>query len=1253
MMEQSAKKQLINAKKYRSIEVDLAPLKENLVKASHRSIPNFGIDVFLVIPNPDGSEDLFEVLANTTMHPDYQAKFEDIRTFDVIKVGDKSIHGKIDFTTAGFHVMVFHPQNGTYFIDPIYQGDTVNHMVYYRSEFFTDKNMQCEFVNDPKYKDAPPSTTDKSFGNCELKTYRIAISATGEYTEYHGGTVAGAASAQVTTMNRVNGVYERDMAITMEIIANNDDIIYTNAATDPFSNGNPSLMINQNQTNTTLVIGAANYDIGHVFGTDSGGLAGLGVVCSNSSKARGVTGSSNPINDPFDIDYVAHEIGHQFDCNHTFNNSCSGNRNNSTAMEPGSGSTIMAYAGICSPNVQSNSDDHFHGISVEEMGNFTLGGGGTCPVVTPLINSAPEIIATTGDVYIPISTPFALTAIVEDADGDSVLYCWDQMDNEISTQAPVSTSTSGPNFRSITPHYSPTRYFPNLSDLAAGVSPTWEVLASVERSFSFRVIVRDNASGGGCNDHADLTVNTVGTAGPFVVSYPNASGITWTGFSSQTVTWDVSNTNLSPINCTSVDIFLSTDGGETYPTLLADDVINDGSQAIAVPNIESTTCRIMVMAQNGSFFDISDNDFEILLTTFDYTLNTTEANQEVCQPDDAVYTIDVGSIGGYSDDVSLSLSGLPVGASAVFASDLISPPGSTTLTISGSQDVLAASYNISVEGLSTSGTKSLDLEYIVLDDTLSPVVLNLPENAADGISLSPTLVWESAGFGVSYTIELASDESFTNIVQTYENWSNTSISLPELESSTTYFWRVSGENECTSIAFSEVFSFTTVACNITMSADVPKFISPTSTPTVTSTLDISESGQVLGISVVDLIGEHTYMEDLTISLTSPEGTTVVLFSGICGSQDDFDLNFDDSAPSSTIPCPPTDGGFYQPQDALSAFFGEAAEGTWTLTIFDSFGEDGGSLDSWGLNLCIGDCIEADTPTIVASNDQICPGDFTQLSILSGNLNDASQWNWYSGDCEGELVGTGNAINVFPTESTSYYARGGGSCGGLCGSIEIAVYPQSETTEESVTICQGESYTFPDGMVGFASEVHTSLLPDVNGCDSIIITDLTVINLNSTVIQNNGVLNSNQSSSSSTYQWLDCNNNFAPIEGETNQSFTPTENGSYAVLLTSTGDLACQETSLCIEVIGVGINENSNGNFTVSPNPSSGEYNLNFGQNNDYISIEVMDYRGRIVFKKQMNGELIFDLDLRNESKGIYVLKLIGSKSIEIKKLIKE
>ena len=572
-----------------------------------------GFTAELSFPHPDGTFHTYYAKSNNTMHPELAKKFPEIKSFDAN--GTNGEFAKWDITQQGFHAMIFVPGQSTIYIDPVIRGNTQYYIVYKRENFVTDKVKDCSFNSDLhelEMKKEPVSGELKEFGTCELRTYRMAISATGEYTNFHGGTVADALAAQVTTMNRVNGVYEKDMAITMEIVPNNNLIIYTSTGSDPFTNGNPGAMINENQNTVTTEIGSANYDIGHVFGTNSGGLAGLGVVCSNSSKARGVTGSSAPINDPFDIDYVAHEVGHQFGANHTFNNSCSGNRNNSTAVEPGSGSTIMAYAGICSPNVQNNSNDHFSGISLEEISNEILSGGHQCETISALANSAPIIISAPSNVTIPAQTPFALTAEVTDADNDPITYNWEQMDTEISTQPPSATSTDGPNFRSWSSSTSETRYFPRLSAIKNNGPFTWERISDVGRSMNFRVTVRDNSPGpGGCNDHEDVSVTVDGNSGPFLVTYPNVLGTVWYETESRTVTWDIANTDIAPVNCTEVDIFLSTDGGNNFPTVLATNVPNTGSATITVPNGTTNIARVMVMSSQGTFFDMSDYNFII------------------------------------------------------------------------------------------------------------------------------------------------------------------------------------------------------------------------------------------------------------------------------------------------------------------------------------------------------------------------------------------------------------------------------------------------------------------------------------------------------------------------------------------------------------------------------------------------------------------------------------------------------------------
>lgn len=603
----------IQATTYQLFQLDVEELQKGLQGLTYREGDINGFIGKIALPHTDGSTRIFIVKRNQTLHPDLNVLYPEIQTYDAYSTDGSGAFAKWDITPQGLHAMIMIPGESTIFIDPYITGNTDYYIVYRKKDFISSKTADCSFIGvEDEKKNSPVKAM---YGTCELRTYRLALSATGEYTTFHGGTVALALAAQVTTMNRVNGVYEKDIAITMVIIPNNDLIIYTNSASDPFTNGSPGVMIGQNQTNTDNVIGSANYDIGHVFGTNSGGLAGLGVVCTGGQKARGVTGSSAPVGDAFDIDYVAHEMGHQFGANHTQNNSC--NSVSAARFEPGSASTIMGYAGICSPNVQNNSDDYFHGYSLSEIGSEILSAGHQCETITALNNTAPTINSTNGNISIPISTPFALTASATDPDGDVLTYLWEQMNNQASTQPPVSTSTGGPNFRSFDPSLDSTRYFPRLQAIANNGSFTWEVLPSVSRTMNFRVTVKDNHAVGSCNDYVNVTVSTVASAGPFVVTYPTASGITWLANSTQTVTWDVANTDLTPINCSSVRILLSTDAGLTYPYELSSGTANDGSVSISVPNVASTTARIMVISSNGTFFDISNNNFTIVNCSLD------------------------------------------------------------------------------------------------------------------------------------------------------------------------------------------------------------------------------------------------------------------------------------------------------------------------------------------------------------------------------------------------------------------------------------------------------------------------------------------------------------------------------------------------------------------------------------------------------------------------------------------------------------
>ena len=467
----------------------------------------------------------------------------------------------------------------------------------------------------------------------KLRNFRLALSVTGEYTSYFGGTKALALAAINNSMTRVNGVFEKDFGVHMNLISNNDLVIYTSASSDPYSvasTGSNGAWNQELQTTLTNVIGSANYDIGHLFGASGGGgNAGcIGCVCKNPTtsaplgKGSGFTspGDGIPSGDNFDIDYVAHEMGHQFGGNHTFTHS---NEGTGVQMEPGSGSTIMGYAGITNLDVQPHSDPYFHAISIQQVTNYIK--TTTCQTTTVTGNAIPTTNAGL-DYTIPKSTPFMLTGVGTDANGDVLTYNWEQMNSQSTAAAPSATKTTGVNYRSYNPTTSPIRYFPKMSSILTGATTTAgseitvEALSSVARTLNFRLTVRDNRAGGPANNSDDTIITVNGTAGPFTVSSPNTA-VSYVGNSTQTVTWNVAGTTANGVNCTNVDILLSTNAGSTWTTLFAA-TPNDGTQAVTIPNTPGTQNRIMVKGTNHIFFDVSNANFTITAATTDATAPT-------------------------------------------------------------------------------------------------------------------------------------------------------------------------------------------------------------------------------------------------------------------------------------------------------------------------------------------------------------------------------------------------------------------------------------------------------------------------------------------------------------------------------------------------------------------------------------------------------------------------------------------------------
>jgi hypothetical protein len=626
--------------KYRAVRLNKRVLSELLDSAPKDSINEAQAEeVIFELPLPDGAFSRFRIVDSPMMEDGLAKQYPEIKTFRGQGIDDPTATVRFDSTPQGFHAQILRAGE-TVYIDPFAKGETDYYISYEKSADAGDgEDFSCGFKNSnlDRFKSereifaAAPAVVNGTV----LRTYRLALAATGEYTAFNGGTAANALAAMVTTMNRVNGIYERDLAIRMILVADNNSIIYADAANDPYTNSDGGAMLDENQANLDAVIGTANYDIGHVFSTGGGGVAALRVPCNASSKARGVTGTRSPVGDGFDVDYVAHEIGHQFGARHTFNGEAS-NCNNETrssisAYEPGSGITIMAYAGICGgQDLARHSIDTFHARSLEEILNFVTNSG-SCSLNAATTNTPPSISAQ-ASFTIPKNTPFSLNAAGSDINGDALTYDWQQYNLGGSTIAVPNSDSDGtgrPLFRPFLPKTSAERTFPSLQYILnnANLPPatydcgraadkplclTGELLPTATQTMRFQAIVRDNRSGGGGINTALATVEVDDAKGPFQVTTQNSSPTPWQRSTAQLVLWSVNDTNVLAEN---VKISLSIDGGNSFPLTLASSTANDGSELVTLPNVSTPRARIKIEAVGNIFFDISDVDFAITAPT--------------------------------------------------------------------------------------------------------------------------------------------------------------------------------------------------------------------------------------------------------------------------------------------------------------------------------------------------------------------------------------------------------------------------------------------------------------------------------------------------------------------------------------------------------------------------------------------------------------------------------------------------------------
>ncbi len=824
-------------KDFKLFNLDVDPLRQELFKVVGNSSRHSTI---ISLPNANGQIEQFEVYEASNFEPALQAQFPGIRAFSGKGITDKSATLKLSFSPQGIQTMVFRTEQENEFIEAYSQDHTV-YAVFKSQRQSGQLPWRCstpeeKLATDLNSQVAATGISARSGGN--LKTMRLAQSCNAEYSNYFGATssaqVALVLAAFNATLTRCNGVYEKDLALHLNLIANTTSVIYYNPSTDPYST-TLSQWNAQLQSTLTSVIGEANYDIGHMFGASGGGgNAGcIGCVCVNGSKGSGITSPNDgiPQGDNFDIDYVTHEVGHQLGANHTFSMSSEGTGVN---KEVGSGITIMGYAGITSQDVAPHSIDIFHQASIAQIqSNLATK---TCPVTTTITNATPVVSA--GSNYtIPISTPFALTGSATDANaGDVLTYCWEQNDNSTTTGAnsvASPTKATGPNWISFSPTTSPTRVFPKLATILAGANVSGplpggdavantEALSSVSRTLNFRLTVRDNAPYSstapisvGQTQFANMVVTVSNTSGPFAVTSPN-SAVTWAGNSSQTVTWSVNNTTAAPVSCANVKISISTDGGNTFSTLVAS-TANDGSELVTIPNTPSTTARIKVEAVGNIFFDISNTNFTIggaaacgnptgLLSS---SITNTSATVS--------WTAVSGAL-SYDVDYKATSSGTWINAATATTS--------TTVGLAGL--VQGTTYDWRVRATCSGGSGS----YVQAQFTTT-APCNTPAGLASSAitASSATVSWTAVSGANNYTVEYKTTAGSTWTTAASATTS-TSQGLSGLSASTSYDWRVRANCASGSSAFAQAQFTTTIAS------------------TCPGTYDISTNGTASGAALI-------------------------------------------------------------------------------------------------------------------------------------------------------------------------------------------------------------------------------------------------------------------------------------------------------------------------------------------------------------------------------------------------------------------
>ena len=933
------------------------------LQKSNKYTPNQSVVYF---PNISGQMMPFLVREKSNFSPVLAAKFPNITAYSGVALNDPDVRVRFSLSPDGIDAMIEGNQGAEKTTIRKLARDTASYAVFTKLDLMKGGNpFSCATPLPFKAEQKPSfSLKNENFSRSRfsddsfLSKYRLAISVSSQYSDYYGGTLEGALAGINTTLTGLNFIFETDLGITFELVDDNDLIIYTNAESDPYTDDLNGLN-GELQTNLDSVIGTDNYDIGHIFSSLGAGMSGnagaIGAVCNGSDKGSAYSDSGQPEGSIF-TNLVAHEMGHQVGANHTFSMRTEGTGAN---VEPGSGTTIMSYAGITGPDdIAEDADDYYHYKSIQQSWAYLQ--SQSCHVDSANKNNIPVVTAIP-DYTVPVKTPFVLIGDATDADAeDALTYTWEQYDDGLVTSDVFGPDNiQGANFRSLAPTTSSIRYFPLLSSVLAGnltqqdpdTSSTWETLSNVPRELNFALTVRDNAIGGGGVSSELVKVTVVDNDGAFSIT-SQRDGQLYLAGSSQSITWNVAGTNVAPILAEQVNITMSADGGLTFPYVLAENVSNDGSHNVTIPNVVSATARVRVEPTNNIFYSINTRNFGV--TRDDIVLTYSELNYPVCNNESVSASLTYETSTAFTDTAIFSSLNAPSNLSVGFSP--ISATENNTLVdviFSAGADIVAGTYPIDVIATSDIRTQSVTFNVSTYSPTFTPINLTFPVDQSVLDGLKTTLQWQKQDNAVSYKVEVATDQGFSDLVINSIVVTDF-LSVTGLQRETDYYWRVTPINSCGVATAGNVYRFTTP--NLFQAQNLPVTIVSDQPNSISSTISISENLVITDINVgVDI--SHTYVAELIVTLTSPTGMTVTLLQEACYVPDlypipDINATFDDDG--SDLVCgssSPVVSGTLKPQiGSLDLFNDQSSQGDWILSIEDIYSGDGGSLNNFTLQI---------------------------------------------------------------------------------------------------------------------------------------------------------------------------------------------------------------------------------------------------------------------------------------------------------------